>query len=178
YMKEKEELKNNSVVVTVMSNIGLERYLGEHGINVIRSKVGDRYVMEEMIKREINLGGEQSGHIILLDYVTTGDGIITAMEMLSILRERGTKLSELSKEIRLYPQVMVNVKVKEKKREDELYFIRDVIRDLEAELGDGRILVRPSGTEPKIRVMVEGEDLVKIKGIAEKLANVIKREIK
>ncbi|MEQ2128928.1 phosphoglucosamine mutase [Caldanaerobacter subterraneus KAk] len=179
-MKSKGKLKHNTVVATVMSNIGFEIALKEHGIKLIRTKVGDRYVLEEMIKGGYSIGGEQSGHIIFIDDNTTGDGEITALKLCSIMKHTGKKLSELASCMTTYPQVLVNAKVKnelkEKYLEDE--DIKREIEKLEKEMeGKGRVLIRPSGTEPLIRVMVEGEDYAKISQMARELADLIERKL-
>ncbi|MBT1278628.1 phosphoglucosamine mutase [Thermoanaerobacter sp. CM-CNRG TB177] len=179
-LKKKGRLKNNTVVATVMSNIGFEIALKEQGINLIRTKVGDRYVLEEMIKGRYSIGGEQSGHIIFLDDNTTGDGEITALKLCSILKESGKKLSELAACMVTYPQVLINAKVKNELKnaylEDEE--IKREIKNLEREMkGEGRVLIRPSGTEPLVRVMVEGKDYNKISQMAKELAELIERKL-
>ncbi|MCX8070305.1 MAG: phosphoglucosamine mutase, partial [Thermodesulfovibrionales bacterium] len=157
------------------SNLGLEKRLNSLGINLIRTKVGDRFVTEEMINRGCNLGGEQSGHIILSDYNTTGDGMITAIQLLYILKEQGLKLSDLSSNIKLYPQVLINVECPTKKDFKSIPRIQNKIKEAEKSLsGIGRILVRASGTEPKIRVMVEAEHEELAKKWASEVAEVIK----
>ncbi len=177
-MKKEGILNKNTVVATVMSNIGFENYLNKLGIKVIRTKVGDRYVVEEMLKRGCNLGGEQSGHIVFLDYNTTGDGAITALQILSIMCKTGKRLSELVSSIPIYPQVLVNVKVSKTTRIEEFPAIEDAIKKAEKRLNGGRILVRPSGTEPKIRIMVEGNDMDEIRTIAEEIADVVRTKMK
>ncbi|NOZ68132.1 MAG: phosphoglucosamine mutase [Deferribacteres bacterium] len=173
-MKKEGILKANTVVTTVMSNIGFEIYLNKSGIEVVRTKVGDRYVVEEMIRRKCNLGGEQSGHIIFLDLNTTGDGPITALQILSIMCRREKSLSELASFIPIYPQILLNVAVQKPRDIDEFPPIVSAIKKAEKKLDSGRILVRPSGTEPKIRVMVEGDNMDTISAIAEEIAEVIK----
>ncbi len=173
-MKKEGMLKANTVVTTVMSNIGFEIYLNKSGIEVVRTKVGDRYVVEEMIRRKCNLGGEQSGHIIFLDLNTTGDGPITALQILSIMCRRDKSLSELASFIPIYPQILLNVLVPKPRDIDEFPPIVSAIKKAEKKLDSGRILVRPSGTEPKIRVMVEGDNMDSISAIAEEIAEVIK----
>ncbi|SHM66084.1 phosphoglucosamine mutase [Caldanaerovirga acetigignens] len=178
YMKRRGLLKNDTVVATVMSNMGFEVALKGRGIKTVRTKVGDRYVLEEMLKGGYNLGGEQSGHIIFLDHNTTGDGILTAVKLLSIVAESRKPLSELRNIMKVYPQVLVNVKVKDKAGYAENERIKEVIIKAENLLGEnGRVLVRPSGTEPLIRVMVEGEDEKIINELALRLANVIREEL-
>ncbi|MCK5504774.1 MAG: phosphoglucosamine mutase, partial [Thermodesulfovibrionia bacterium] len=173
-MKKDGKLKGNTVIATVMSNIGFELFLKKSGIKVVRTKVGDRYVVEEMLKRNCNLGGEQSGHIIFLDYNSTGDGPITALQVLSAMCRREKSLSELASYIPIYPQVLVNVHVRKLKNMEDFPDITSAIKKARKKLNSGRILVRPSGTEPKIRVMVEGDNMDNITAIAEDVAEVIK----
>ena len=177
-MKQEGTLRGNTVVATVMSNIGFELFLKKAGIKMIRTKVGDRYVVEEMLKRGCNIGGEQSGHIIFLDLNTTGDGPITALQILSVMSRREKKLSELASQIPIYPQILINVTVNRKRDIDEFPKIKNAIKKAEKKLKNGRILVRPSGTEPKIRVMVEGDNMDDITAIAEDIAEVIKTNMK
>jgi len=177
-MKKDEKLRGNTVVSTVMSNIGFELFLKKSGIKVIRTQVGDRYVVEEMVKRGCNLGGEQSGHIIFLEHNTTGDGPVTALQVLSIMCRRGKSLSRLVSYIPIYPQVLVNVPVRKSRNIKDFPKITSTIKKAEKKLKNGRILVRPSGTEPKIRVMVEGDNMDEISTIAEEVAEVIKSNMK
>lgn len=178
YMKRRGTLKNDAVVATVMSNMGFEVALKNRGIKTLRTKVGDRYVLEEMLRGGYNLGGEQSGHIIFLDHNTTGDGILTAVKLLSVMVESEKPLSELKNIMKVYPQVLVNVKVKDKAGYAENERIKKAVEKAESTLGEkGRVLVRPSGTEPLIRVMVEGEDEMTIKELASQLADVIREEL-
>ena len=180
YMKEKGTLKNNAIVATVMSNLGLKKYAESNNINLVQTKVGDRYVLEEMLKNGYNLGGEQSGHIIFLDYNPTGDGILTSFMLIRVMLEKQKKASELSKIIQIYPQILVNAKVSSDKKEsykDDVE-IQNEINNLEKEFsGNGRVLIRPSGTEPLVRVMIEGEDQNYIKQKAENLAKLIERKL-
>ncbi|MBI5055705.1 MAG: phosphoglucosamine mutase [Nitrospirae bacterium] len=176
-MKKDGNLKADTVIATVMSNIGFELFLKKSGIKVVRAKVGDRYVVEEMVKRSCNLGGEQSGHIIFLDHNTTGDGPITALQILSVMCRRQKSLSELACNIPIYPQVLINVPVAKSKHMDDFPEIAAMIKKAEKKLDSGRILVRPSGTEPKIRVMVEGDDMDSIKTIAGEVAEVIRKKM-
>ena len=177
-MSRDGRLKGDSVVATVMSNLGLEKYLASHGIKLIRAKVGDRYVAEEMIKGGYNLGGEQSGHMIFFDYNTTGDGPITALQLLYLMRRKNRLLSEMTAGIYLYPQVLTNVIVAKGKIYKDYPDVVKVINDCTGKLGDkGRILVRPSGTEPQVRVMVEGEEYESTKAIADEIACVIRKRI-
>lgn len=156
FMNEKGVLRHDTVVSTVMSNIGFYKALEEHGMRSDKTKVGDRYVLEEMLKGGYNLGGEQSGHIIFLDHTTTGDGLLTAIQLVNVMKETGKKLSQLANEMEIYPQVLKNVRVTDKKNALTNPKIQEEIDAVEAEMnGEGRVLVRPSGTEPLVRVMVE-----------------------
>ena len=181
-LSEQGKLKKNTVVGTVMTNIGFNHFCDENNLNFAATKVGDRYVLEEMLKYGYNFGGEQSGHIIFRDYSTTGDGQLTAVQLLSILKKSGKKLSDLADVMRKFPQVMINVKVdnlgKLKLYTDEE--IKNAIDRVKKEFelkNNGRILVRASGTEPLIRVMLEGEDLDKITVLANEIANLIKEKL-
>jgi len=177
-MKAKKMLKMNTVVSTVMSNLGLEKYLERHTIKLVRTQVGDRYVVETMLQNGYNFGGEQSGHIVFLDHNTTGDGPLTALQVMYLMKTKNAPLSTLSQEITLYPQILTNVKVKHQKDIGEIPEIMDAVRNAERRLaGKGRVLVRPSGTEPKIRVMLEGEDLQLIKKLAQDIAEVIQAKM-
>ncbi len=180
YLKEKGKLANNTIVSTVMSNLGLRKYAENNDINIVQTKVGDRYVLEEMLKNGYNVGGEQSGHVIFLDYNPTGDGILTSLMFLKVMLEKKEKASELCKIMKAYPQVLVNAKVnncnKEKYKEDKE--IKAKIEELEKEFSNnGRVLIRPSGTEPLIRVMIEGEDQEYIQTKAEELAKFIEKKL-
>ena len=180
YLKEKGRLKKDTLVATVMSNLGLKKFAKNNEVNFEETKVGDRYVLEKMLKEGYNLGGEQSGHIILLDYNPTGDGILTSLMLIQIMLEKNKKLSELSSIIKKYPQVLINIKVNsEKKKEYESdEEIQKEIRKLQEEFKDnGRVLVRASGTEPIIRVMIEGEDQKDIEAKAQKLSILIKNKL-
>jgi phosphoglucosamine mutase len=166
------------VIATVMSNLGLERALKNHGIALVRTPVGDKYVLEEMIKRNAPLGGEQSGHIIFRDYATTGDGMLTALRVLEVMRESRQDLDALTAELEIYPQRLVNVRVKNKRPLSELDRANEEIRRAEAEFGDaGRVLVRFSGTEPLARVMVEGPDLARVEHFAHSIAQAVREEL-
>ena len=181
YMKEKGELKNNTVVATVMSNLGLNKYGEENSITIKQTKVGDRYVLEEMLKNGYNLGGEQSGHVIFLDYNPTGDGILTSLMLIKTLFEKNKKASELTKIINIYPQVLVNAKVSSDKKYDydKDIEVKEKIEELEKEFaGNGRVLIRPSGTEPLVRVMIEGENQEYISEKATELAKLIEEKLK
>lgn len=175
---ERKKLKENVVVATVMSNLGLEKLLGAHGISVVRSGVGDRSVLEEMIKRGAVLGGEQSGHTIFLDSSTTGDGLLSALMVLSVMCRRGKPLSELAAEFVSFPQKLINIKVSQKPPLETVAPLVKAIEQKERELGtSGRVLVRYSGTENKARVMVECEDESACKKHAQDLAEIIEREL-
>jgi phosphoglucosamine mutase len=177
-LKKEDKLSGNCVVATVMTNLGIEKYLTRQGIKLIRTKVGDRYVVEEMKKGGYNLGGEQSGHIVFFDYNTTGDGPVTALQVLYLMRKKNRLISELTSDIELYPQVLLNVAVSGKKDFKEVPEITKIIENSTRKLGDkGRILVRPSGTEPKVRVMVEAEDGDMAKEVAEDIAEVIQKKM-
>ncbi|MBO5478814.1 MAG: phosphoglucosamine mutase [Clostridia bacterium] len=181
YMKEKGTLKNDTVVATVMSNLGLKKYCENNNLNCKQTKVGDRYVLEEMLKNGYNLGGEQSGHVIFLDYNPTGDGILTSLMMIRILLEKNVSASEICSIINIYPQVLINAKVASNRKEDYKNdeIIKQKIEELEKEFsGNGRVLIRPSGTEPLVRVMIEGEDKEYIKTKAEELARLIEEKLK
>jgi phosphoglucosamine mutase len=172
----RNELKQNTVVATVMSNLGLERALGRMGGRMVRTAVGDRYVVEEMRANGFNFGGEQSGHLVFLDYMTTGDGILAALQVLAVMLETGRPLSELKRVMTRYPQVLVNLKVREKKPLETLSDVNTLVGKVEKELGqEGRVLVRYSGTEAKARVMVEGPDQHTIQSYAEEIARAIER---
>lgn len=180
FMKENNKLKNDTAVVTVMSNMGFFKFCEKNGINCVKTKVGDRYVLEEMVKNGHVIGGEQSGHIIFLDYATTGDGQMSAIQVLNVLKHTGKKISELASEMQVYPQVLINVRVSNfgKARLDKDDEVQLAIREASEELGDtGRVLVRVSGTEPLVRVMLEGEDYTQIKSLAESIAKVIEERL-
>ncbi|MBE7451869.1 MAG: phosphoglucosamine mutase [Kofleriaceae bacterium] len=169
-------LAKRTLVATVMSNLGLERAVREAGGVVVRTQVGDRYVVEEMRRNGYNLGGEQSGHLVFLDHATTGDGIVAALRVLAVMVREGRPLSELARVMTRTPQVLVNVKVAHKRPLDELGDVVGLIRGVEAELGDdGRVLVRYSGTEAKARVMIEGPDEARIREQAETIAEALVR---
>ncbi len=179
-MKKRGVLTNDTAVVTVMSNMGFFKFCEEHGINCEKTKVGDRYVLENMRANGYKIGGEQSGHVIFYDYATTGDGQLTAIQLLSVMKRTGKKLSELADEMEVYPQVLVNVKVSEmgKKRYENDKEIKNAVRSAEKELGDsGRVLVRVSGTEPLVRVMLEGKDEKQITLLADEIAQVVKERL-
>ncbi len=176
--KRSGRLSHDTLVATVMSNFGLDIALKDAGIRVVRTQVGDRYVMEEMIKNNYNLGGEQSGHVIFLDYNTTGDGLITALQALTLMQKSGKRLSELASCMKTFPQKLVNIKVREKKPLDTLHEFNKVIRESEKKLeGRGRIVVRYSGTETLLRIMVEGETHEEIVQIIETVSDAVNKYI-
>jgi len=180
-MKEKGKLKNNTIVGTVMTNLGLDICLKKNNIDIVKTNVGDRYVLEEMLKNGYSLGGEQSGHIIFLDYNTTGDGLLTAIQLLSIMKQKNSKLSKLSSIMKNMPQVLVNARVSDEKKnnylEDET--IKNKIAEIEKHFDkNGRVLIRSSGTEPLVRVMIEGEDQEEINFHAAQLAKLIEERLK
>ena len=181
YLKEKEKLSKNTIAATVMSNLGLHKYAEKNGLKLEQTQVGDRYVLEKMLKEDYNLGGEQSGHIILLDYNPTGDGILTSVMLIQAVLESNKKASELADIIKIYPQVLVNAKVDSDKKYDydKVPEIQEAIKKLEKEFdGNGRILIRPSGTEPLVRVMIEGENQQEITKKAKEMAKLIEENMK
>ena len=181
YLKKNNKLKKDTLVATVMSNLGLKKYCKENGIDFVQTSVGDRYVLESMLENGYNLGGEQSGHIIFLDYNPTGDGILTSLMLIEILLKSKKKASELASIVTIYPQVLVNAKVSGDKKykylEDEV--IKAKIEEIEKEFADtGRVLIRPSGTEPLVRVMIEGENQDILDKRAHELASLIEERLK
>ncbi|AGA56572.1 MAG: phosphoglucosamine mutase [Thermobacillus sp.] len=177
-MRKAGKLKADTIVTTVMANIGFFKAAESLGLKTSRTAVGDRYVMEEMRRGGFNLGGEQSGHVIFLDYNTTGDGILTSLQLVDTLVASGKKLSELKTIMRKFPQVLVNVRVADKSRFKDNEAIAKAVAAAEAELGDsGRVLVRPSGTESLIRVMAEGPDEAQVAAHVERIAAVVKAEL-
>lgn len=178
HMNKKGQLKNNTLVVTHMSNFGLEKKMKENGIKVKKVGVGDKYVVEELRQSGCNLGGEQSGHIIFLDHCTTGDGCIAALNVLAVMKDTGLNLSELNKWIEDSPQLLINVRVKKKAILDDIPGYSDLIKSFEKELnGEGRIFVRFSGTEPLVRILVEGTDKNQINKIASEIANFLEKQL-
>lgn len=178
--KKESKLKKDKVVVTVMSNMGFEKSMNDNNIKIERASVGDRYVLEKMKSEGLNLGGEQSGHIIFLDYNTTGDGVLTALQLVQTMKEENKTLEELASEIEKWPQKLVNVKVSNDKKNDwdKMHGLINYIEKKEEELaGKGRVLVRTSGTEPLIRVMVEGSNAEIVDSIADDIAEKIKKEL-
>jgi phosphoglucosamine mutase len=179
-LKERKLLKNNTLVCTVMSNMGLDIAMKEHGVKIIKTRVGDRYVLEEMLRGGYNLGGEQSGHIIFLDHNTTGDGILTGIQLASIVRRGDKPLSRLAGVVTILPQVLVGARVKDEHKEAvmEDAQVKKRIAELEARMkGRGRVLIRPSGTEPLVRVMIEGEDKQEIERQAVEMAALIESRL-
>jgi phosphoglucosamine mutase len=177
-MQQDGHLPGNIVVSTVMSNLGLEKALGRAGITMLRTAVGDKYVLEEMVRRSAPLGGEQSGHIIFSEYATTGDGMLTALKVLETCRREERSLDDLASDLKVYPQLLVNVRVKERRALDQLPGVVDEIRACETELnGLGRVLVRFSGTEPLLRVMVEGSEQKQIESLAGRIVAAIHEEL-
>lgn len=180
YFKEREMLNKNTLVTTIMTNLGLVLTAKEQGINIVQTKVGDRYVLEEMLKSGYSIGGEQSGHIIFLDYNTTGDGLVSALQILKIMKHSGKKISELSDVFKPLPQIMINAKVKNSKKYDYINdeVITAEIRELENEFKEsGRVVIRPSGTEPFVRVMIEGQSQKIIEQKANYLAKLIEARL-
>src|SRR5436305_5444896 len=173
-----KQLCDNTLVATVMSNFGLDETLAADDGKVVRTKVGDRYVIEEMVQRKLNLGGEQSGHIIFRDFTTTGDGIISALQILRIMHKTGQPLSKLKTSLKKYPQAQRNLIVKEKPPFAELPAVMKLVNEIEKELsGKGRVLLRYSGTEQKIRLLIEGQEFDKIDKQANRIADAIQEAI-
>ena len=181
YLKSKGKLAKDTIVATVMSNLGLNKYAEKNNMKLLQTKVGDRYVLEEMLKNGYNLGGEQSGHVILLDYNPTGDGILTSLMLIQAMLESGKTASQLGNLVQKYPQVLINAKVSSDKKNDyeKNPEIKNAIAELEKEFsGNGRVLIRPSGTEPLVRVMIEGKNKNEIEEKARKIANLIEKNCK
>jgi phosphoglucosamine mutase len=177
-MKEQGRLAKDTVVATVMSNLGFVQAMREHGVDVRRTKVGDRYVLEAMKVSGYTLGGEQSGHVIMSDHATTGDGILTAIQVLERMATTGQSLQSLASVMTRLPQVLVNVDGVDKSRADEDAVLAAAVAEEEAALGDrGRILLRPSGTESLVRVMVEAPTDDEARGVAERLADVVRAQL-
>lgn len=178
YLVKEGRLHKDTVVSTVMSNMGFYKALEHHGLESVQTAVGDRYVVEEMRNGGYNLGGEQSGHIIFLDYNTTGDGLLTGLQLVNIMKATGKKLSDLAGEMKIYPQKLVNVRVTDKHAVTDNEKVAAVISEVEAEMnGNGRVLVRPSGTEPLVRVMVEAESTDACESYVNRIADVVKAEM-
>ncbi len=177
-MRRDGRLKGDAVITTVMSNLGMEKALSKAGIRLIRTPVGDRYVLERMLKEGCNFGGEQSGHIIFLDYNTTGDGIVTALQVLALMRKTGRPLSDLASCMTRFPQLLLNIKIREKKELKSIPGYAKCLSEVERRLeGTGRVVVRYSGTEHAVRIMIEGEDKDEITRLAESLADPIRSSI-
>ena len=175
YYKERKRLPHDTLVATVMSNIGLEIALQRHGITLVRTPVGDKYVMDELLRGGYALGGEQSGHVILTEHLPTGDGMATALAVLRVMAETGKELSELAAGLVTFPQTLVNVRVREKRPIESVPDIQAAVARVEGALaGRGRVLVRYSGTEPLLRVMIEGEDQASVQAWAEEIAEAIR----
>lgn len=179
-MKDEGRLNKNTAVVTVMSNMGFFKFCKDNDIDCAKTAVGDRYVLERMLKEGYNIGGEQSGHVIFLDYATTGDGELSGVQLIETVVKSGKKLSELASIMRVYPQVLINVKVTEKGKQkynnDE--YIISAVQEAEMELsGEGRVLVRVSGTEPLVRVMLEGADIYQITRLGNAIADVVRERL-
>jgi phosphoglucosamine mutase len=175
-MKAEGRLKGNAIVATVMSNIGLEIALREAGIDLVRCAVGDKYVMEEMLMRGLSLGGEQSGHVIFSEYLFTGDGLATSLNVLRTMTATGRELADLASELTTYPQVLLNVRVDRKVDLKTIPEVASVMSAVEARLsGHGRLLVRYSGTEPLLRVMLEGRDEIEIRRWGEEIVEAVRK---
>jgi phosphoglucosamine mutase len=178
-MKQRGLLKDDTLVATVMSNLGLRVAMEEHGITVLQTAVGDRYVLEALNEKGLSLGGEQSGHVIMSEYATTGDGILTGMHLLAEMARTGKSLAELASVMTVFPQIMINVRGVDHHSLKKSDAIARAVTEAEAELGDtGRVLLRPSGTEPMVRVMVEAADQATADRIAHELADVVLMELK
>ncbi len=178
YLSTKGRLNKNTIVSTVMSNMGFYKALEENGMTSVKTAVGDRYVVEEMRANDYNLGGEQSGHIVFLDFNTTGDGLLTGIQLVNIMKATGKRLSELAGEMTIFPQKLVNVRVTDKHAVTQNEKVAEVISMVEAEMaGNGRVLVRPSGTEPLVRVMVEAATVEACEAFVDRIAEVVKAEM-
>jgi phosphoglucosamine mutase len=178
----KDKLRDSNgeltIVATVMSNFGLEAALKQRGVQLVRAAVGDKYVLEEMIRRGAHIGGEQSGHVIFRDYATTGDGMLTALRVLETVRESGQSLDALTEDLKVYPQILVNVRIKEKRPIGEMASVQDEIDAAITDFGGaGRVVVRFSGTEPLARVMVEGPDDTRVQHFARRIARALESEL-
>jgi len=179
YMKKNQQLKENTLVATIMSNGGLDIAAEQNGFRVVRAPVGDRFVLEKMVEGGYNLGGEQSGHIIFSDYCTTGDGVLTALQLSRILKEEGKNLSDYSSSFNRLPQVVSSCKVSRKEGWEEITSFQKALQKTYDQIGPyGRVLIRPSGTEPKMRIMVEGEkDEEELKSLAAELSEILSKEL-
>lgn len=177
HLKSKGRLEKDTIVSTVMSNIGFHKAIEEHGMVALKAQVGDRYVVEAMREGGYVLGGEQSGHIVFLNLNTTGDGLLSAVQLLAVMKETGKSLSELAAQVTIFPQKLVNIRVRDKHTVMDEPAVKAVIEAVEAEMnGDGRILVRPSGTEPLLRVMAEASTDEKVSRYVDTIADVIRAE--
>ena len=177
-LKREGRLPGDTVIGTIMSNLGLTVAMREQGITVVKANVGDRYVLDEMRATGVSLGGEQSGHVIFLEHNTTGDGLVTALQLASVMHRTGSRLSELRAVMRRYPQVLVNVRVADKVKLATSEAILDAVAEAEARLGDsGRVLVRASGTEPLVRVMAEASEQAEAREVVERLVDVVRAEL-
>jgi phosphoglucosamine mutase len=171
-------LEQDTLVATVMSNLGLDRAMRDAGITVLKTRVGDRYVLEALGEHGLSLGGEQSGHVIMSEFATTGDGLLTGLHLLAEMARTGTSLAELAARITIYPQVLVNVTGVDRHRVDSDEGLQQAVAEAERQLGDsGRVLQRPSGTEPVVRVMVEAETQEVADGVAARLADVVRERL-
>ncbi|MBD7983749.1 phosphoglucosamine mutase [Sporosarcina sp. Sa2YVA2] len=178
FLHSKGRLKSNTIVSTIMSNLGFYKALDDNGMTSVKTAVGDRYVVEEMRKGQFNLGGEQSGHIVFLDFNTTGDGLLTGLQLVDIMKKTGRKLSDLANEMTIFPQELVNVRVTDKNKVADNARVVEVIKQVEEEMaGNGRVLVRPSGTESLVRVMVEATDHETCKRYVTRIADVVREEM-
>lgn len=180
FMKEQNTLNKNTAIVTIMSNMGFFKFCEDNLINCEKTKVGDRYVLEKMLENDYSIGGEQSGHVIFLEYATTGDGQLSALQLLKVIQSTGKPLKELAQQMEIFPQVLINVKVSKygRVRYTSDVEIKNAIKKAEEELGStGRVLVRVSGTEPLVRVMLEGRDKAKIQYLGEAIANVVRERL-
>ncbi len=178
YMAEHGRLKKDTIVTTVMSNFGLKKALEAKGLKNVRTQVGDRYVSEEMLANGYNLGGEQSGHVIMFDYHITGDGMLTGLHLMYVMKQTGKSLSELLKDFKDYPQRLINVPVRNKQAWRDNKAIQDVIASVEKDLGDnGRVLVRPSGTQELLRVMAEGPTQAEVDQYVDRIVKVVEDEM-
>ncbi|MDR3190029.1 MAG: phosphoglucosamine mutase [Lactobacillaceae bacterium] len=178
FLNQHGRLKQDTIVTTVMSNIGMDKAMEANGMTAVKTDVGDRYVVEEMLKSGYNLGGEQSGHVVFLDWATTGDGMLTALQLLYVMKATGKPLSELAAEVTTYPQLLVNVTVQDKKAALNNQAIKDVIAQVESDMhGDGRVLVRPSGTQNLLRVMAEAKTDELVTEYVNRIVDVVKAEV-